>query len=47
MRTSFNGLTDDQKAYYATALAGKEGMSGLISLLNLTQMERKLFPARK
>lgn len=39
MRNSFNGLTDDQKAYYATALAGKEGMSGLISLLNLTQGE--------
>ena len=39
MRTSFNGLTDDQKAYYATSLAGKEGMSGLISLLNLTQGE--------
>lgn len=39
MRTSFNGLTDDQKAYYATALAGKECMSGLISLLNLTQGE--------
>ena len=38
MRTSFSGLTDDQKAYYATALAGKEGMSGLISLLNLTQV---------
>ena len=39
MRTSFNGLTDDQRAYYATTLAGKEGMSGLISLLNLTQEE--------
>lgn len=39
MRTSFSGLTDDQRAYYATALAGKEGMSGLISLLNLTQEE--------
>lgn len=39
MRSSFSGLTDDQKAYYATALAGKEGMSGLISLLNLTQEE--------
>lgn len=39
MRTSFSGLTDDQKAYYATALAGKEGMSGLLSLLNLTQEE--------
>lgn len=39
MRTSFSGLTDDQKAYYATALGGKEGMSGLLSLLNLTQSE--------
>lgn len=37
MRTSFSGLTDDQKAYYATCLAGKEGMSGLISILNLSQ----------
>jgi TP901 family phage tail tape measure protein len=39
IRTSFSGLTDDQKAYYATALAGKEGMSGLLSLLNLSQTE--------
>ena len=39
MRTEFSGLTEDQRAYYATALAGKEGMSGLISLLNLTQEE--------
>ena len=39
MRTEFAGLTEDQQAYYATALAGKEGMSGLISLLNLTQEE--------
>ena len=39
MRTEFSGLTEDQQAYYATALAGKEGMSGLISLLNLTQEE--------
>lgn len=39
IRTSFGGLTDDQKAYYATALAGKEGMSGLLSLLNLTEEE--------
>lgn len=37
MRGSFGGLTDDQKVYYATALAGKEGMSGLLSLLNLTE----------
>lgn len=39
MRSEFSGLTEDQQAYYATALAGKEGMSGLISLLNLTQDE--------
>ena len=39
MRTEFSGLTEDQQAYYATALAGKEGISGLISLLNLTQEE--------
>ncbi len=39
IRTSFADLSSDQKAYYATALAGKEGMSGLLSLLNLTQDE--------
>lgn len=39
MRGTFSGLTDDQKAYYATTLAGQEGMSGLLSLLNLTQEE--------
>lgn len=39
MRGTFSGLTDDQKAYYATTLAGQEGMSGLLSLLNLTKEE--------
>ena len=39
LRTSFSGLTDEERAYYAAALAGKEGMSGLISILNLTQSE--------
>lgn len=39
LRTSFSNLNDDQQAYYATALAGKEGMSGLLSILNLTQTE--------
>ena len=39
MRTSFSNLNDDQQAYYATALAGKEGMSGLLSILTLTQKE--------
>lgn len=39
MRNSFSGLTDDQKTYYATTIAGKEGMSGLLSILNLTEEE--------
>lgn len=39
MRSDFSGLTDEQKAYYAATLAGQEGMSGLLSLLNLTQEE--------
>lgn len=39
MRTEFSGLTDEQKTYYAAVLAGQEGMSGLLSLLNLTQEE--------
>lgn len=39
MRGSFEGLTDEQKTYYAATLAGQEGMSGLLSLLNLTQEE--------
>lgn len=39
LRTAFSGLTDEQKSYYAATLAGKEGMSGLLSLLNLTEQE--------
>lgn len=39
MRGSFSGLTDEQKAYYASVIAGKEGQSGLLSLLNMTQTE--------
>lgn len=39
MRGSFEGLTDKQKTYYAAVLAGQEGMSGLLSLLNLSQEE--------
>lgn len=39
MRGSFSGMTDEQKTYYATVLAGQEGMSGLLSLLNLSQGE--------
>lgn len=39
MRGKFDGMTDEQKTYYATVLAGQEGMSGLLSLLNLSQEE--------
>lgn len=39
MRGSFEGLTDEQKTYYAAVLAGQEGVSGLLSLLNLTEEE--------
>lgn len=39
LRDSFSGLTDEEKSYYAAVLAGKEGMSGLLSLLNLTEEE--------
>ena len=39
MRGSFSNLTDEQKTYYAATLAGQEGMSGLLSLLNMSQEE--------
>lgn len=39
MRTSFSGLTDEQKAYYANVLAGREGMSGLTAILSMSQQE--------
>lgn len=39
LRTSFDGLTEAEKTQYAAMLAGQEGMSGLLSLLNLTQEE--------
>lgn len=39
MRGSFSGLTDEQKTNYAATLAGQEGMSGLLSLLNMSQEE--------
>ena len=34
MRKGFQGLTEDQKAQYAAALAGQEGMSGLLAIVN-------------
>lgn len=39
MRGSFSGLTEEQKSYYASVLAGKETSSGLLSLMNMTQDE--------
>ena len=39
LRNSFSGLNDKEKAYYATTLAGQQGMSGLLALLNLTEEE--------
>ena len=39
LRGKFAGMTDEQKTYYATLFAGKEGMSAMLSLLNLTQEE--------
>ena len=39
LRAKFGELTDAEKAQYAAQLAGQEGMSGLLSILNLTQEE--------
>lgn len=39
MRETFSMLTPEQQAFYATALAGQEGMSGLMALLGMTQEE--------
>ena len=36
LRTSFAGLTDAEKASYASALAGQYGMSGLLAIVNAT-----------
>ena len=39
LRSSMSGLTDEQKAYYASVLAGKTGLSGMMSLINMSQEE--------
>lgn len=39
MRGTFQSLTPEQQTYYATVLAGQEGMSGLTTLLSMTQEE--------
>lgn len=37
LRTSFDGLTESEKAQYAAIIAGKTGMSGMLSLLNVSK----------
>ncbi len=39
LRDSFSGLTEAEKAKYAATIAGKQGMSGMLALLNLTEEE--------
>lgn len=39
LRNSFAGLSESEKAYHAATLAGKEGMSGMLALLNLSEEE--------
>lgn len=39
MRGSMSGLTEEQKAYYASVIAGRTGMSGLLALMNMSQEE--------
>lgn len=39
MRDGFNGLTEAEKAEYAAGIAGKEGMSGLLAIINASQTD--------
>ena len=39
MRTSFSGLSEEQKAQYAATLAGQEGMSGLLAIVNASDKD--------
>lgn len=39
MRDGFNGLTEAEKAEYAAGIAGKEGMSGLLAIINSSQAD--------
>ena len=38
-REAFSGLTKEQKAQYASALAGKNGMSGLLAVVNASEKD--------
>lgn len=37
LRTGFDGLTEAEKAQYASTIAGKEGMSGLLAIVNSSE----------
>lgn len=37
LRSAFSGLSEEQKAQYAATLAGKEGMSGLLAIVNASE----------
>ena len=39
MRDGFSGLTEAEKAEYAAGIAGKEGMSGLLAIVNASQAD--------
>lgn len=39
LRTSFAGLTDAEKAQYAATLAGQEGMSGFLAIVNASDSD--------
>lgn len=40
-RNSFNGLTKTEKTRYAAMLAGKQGMSGLLAIVNASEKDYK------
>lgn len=39
LRTAFSGLAEEEQLAYATTIAGKRGMTGLLSLVNTSQEE--------
>lgn len=43
VRSSMSGLTEDQKASYAAMLAGQEGMSGLLAIVNASDEDYQKF----
>ena len=41
MRDRFSGLTEEQKAQYSAMIAGQEGMSGLLAIVNASESDFK------